>query len=103
MAPIAPDRDECSLVNHCALVAFIGLAHPDAGLSTPPPIPKSIRAESEPEMHLQGQCAGGRGNAETARRVGSVGGIFPPTMSSMVAVTGFGREEDRPGSSMFMD
>ncbi|WP_244053555.1 dTDP-4-dehydrorhamnose reductase [Aeromonas caviae] len=92
---IAPDRDECSLVNHCALVAFIGLAHPDVIINAAA-YTQVDQAESEPEMAYKVNAQAVAALAETARRVGSLLVHF----STDYVFDGRGdrpwREEDRP-------
>ena len=92
---IAPGRDECSLVDRCALMAFIGLAQPDviinAGAYT-----QVDQSESEPELAYQVNAQAVEALAEAARRVGALLVHF----STDYVFDGGGdrpwREEDRP-------
>lgn len=92
---IAPDRDECSLVDHCALVAFIGLARPDVIINAAA-YTQVDQAESEPELADKINVQAVEALAEAARRVGALLVHF----STDYVFDGGGdrpwREEDRP-------
>lgn len=92
---IAPDRDECRLVDHCALMAFIGLAQPDVIINAAT-YTQVDQAESEPELADKINAQAVATLADAARRVGALLVHF----STDYVFDGGGdrpwREEDRP-------
>ena len=92
---IAPDRDECRLVDHCALMAFIGLARPDVIINAAA-YTKSIKRRVSQSWPIKINAQPVTTLAEAARRVGALLVHF----STDYVFDGGGdrpwREEDRP-------
>lgn len=92
---IAPSRDEYCLVDHCALMAFIGLTQPDVIINAAA-YTFVDQAETEPELAYQINVQAVAALAESAKQVGALLVHF----STDYVFDGCGdrpwREEDKP-------